>query len=179
MSWYEYVIFSASVLTVVGQAILLMIALSYVPGLRFLRRFIERDVLVWMFVVSLTSMGGSLFFSEIAGIEPCVLCWYQRIAMYPLVALTAVALLRKKDANVAYYILPLCIIGGAIAAWHYGEHVHTALFPAAPTEPCSLDGISCAVPPFWHLGYVTIPLMALTAFALNAVGCAWLLKRRA
>lgn len=177
MSWYEYVIFGCSILTVVGQAILVLIALSYLPGMSVLRRAWERDALWGMFVVSLVATAGSLFFSEVAGIEPCVLCWYQRIAMYPLVAITAVGLWRR-DRNVAYYVLPFCIIGGAIAAWHYGEHVWTATHPADPTTPCSLDGISCAVPPFWHLGYVTIPLMALTAFVLNAVGCAWILKKR-
>lgn len=177
MSWYEYVIFACSVLTVVGQVILLAIAVSYLPGMSILRRAWERDALWGMFVVSLVAMAGSLFFSEVAGIEPCVLCWYQRIAMYPLVAITAVGLWRR-DPNVAYYALPLCMIGGAIAAWHYGEHVWTAMHPHDPLVPCSLDGISCAKPPFWHLGYVTIPLMAFTAFALNAVGCAWLLKKR-
>jgi len=97
--------------------------------------------------------------------------------MYPLVAITAVGMWRR-GRNVTYYVLPLCLIGGAIAAWHYGEHVWTATHPADPTTPCSLDGISCAVPPFWHFGYVTIPPMALTAFALEFVGCAWLLKKR-
>lgn len=177
MSWYEYVIFACSVATVVGQALLLLIALSYVPALAFLRGFMERNVVAWMLVVASTATAGSLFFSEVAGIEPCVLCWYQRIAMYPLVAITAVGLWRR-DPNVAYYALPLCMIGGSIAAWHYGEHVWTALHPHDPSVPCSLDGISCAVPPFVHFGYVTIPLMAFTAFALNAVGCAWLLKKR-
>jgi len=177
MSWYEYVLFGFSVLTVVGQAILVLIALSYLPGLSILRRAWERDALWCMFVVSLVAMAGSLFFSEVAGIVPCVLCWYQRIAMYPIVAVTAVGLWRR-DPNASWYVLPLCIVGGAIAAWHYGEHVWTALHPHDPSVPCSLDGISCAVPPFVHFGYVTIPLMALTAFALNAVGCAWLLRRR-
>ena len=177
MSWYEYVIFSFSVLTLVGQGILVLIAASYVPGASRIRGFLERNALAWMFVVALAATGGSLFFSEVAGIEPCVLCWYQRIAMYPLVAITAVGLWRR-DPNAAWYVLPLCLIGGSIAAWHYGEHVWTALYPHDPTTPCSLDGISCAVPPFWHLGYVTIPLMALTAFALELVGCAWLLRKR-
>lgn len=172
------VIDGLSVLTAVAHLLLVLIALSYVRGLAFLRSSLERNVLAWMFAVSLTATLGSLFLSEIAGIVPCLLCWYQRIAMYPLAVLTAVALLRGKDRAVAYYVLPLCAIGAAIAAWHYGLHVKTTLFPALPTTPCSLDGESCAVPPYWHLGYITIPLMAFTAFALNAIGCAWLLKKR-
>ncbi len=178
MSWYEYAIYALSAAAVVGQVLLLVIALSYVRGLAFLRRFIERDALMWMFVVSLTCTLGSLFLSDVAGIEPCKLCWYQRIAMYPIVVLTAIGLWRR-DANVAWYILPLSLIGASIAGWHYGEHVWTLTHPADPTVPCSFDGISCAVPPYWHFGYVSVPLMALTGFALNAVGCFWLLRRKA
>lgn len=177
MTLNEIVIGGLSVLTVAAHALLVLIALSYAPGLAFLRGFIERRIVAWMLAVSLVATLGSLFLSEIAGIVPCVLCWYQRIAMYPLVVIAAVGAW-KGDKNLPYYVLPLCAVGGAIAAWHYGEHVWTALHPHDPLVPCSLDGISCAKPPYWHLGYVTIPLMAFTAFALNAVGCAWLLRRR-
>lgn len=178
MSWYEYVIYGLSILAVIGQGILAVIALSYLPGCAFLRASIERRALLWMFAVALACMLGSLFLSDIAGIEPCKLCWYQRIAMYPVVVLTAVGLWRR-DTGVAWYALPLCVVGGTIAAWHYGEHVWTVLHPADPTVPCSFDGISCALPPYWHFGYVSVPLMALTGFALNAVGCLWLLRRKA
>ncbi|WP_082321816.1 disulfide bond formation protein B [Variovorax paradoxus] len=36
------------------------------------------------FLVAFASTLGSLFFSEVMKLEPCVLCWYQRIAMFPL-----------------------------------------------------------------------------------------------
>lgn len=173
----QTVIEALSLLAPVGQALLVLAALSCVPGLSFLRRFMQRYALAWMFVVALVAMSGSLYLSDIANIDPCKLCWLQRICMYPIVALTAVALW-KRDPNVAWYVLPLAVVGAGIAGWHYGEHVWTAFHPADPTVPCSLDGVSCAKPPYWHFGYVTIPLMALTAFALELVGCAWLLRRR-
>ena len=177
MDFTDIVIDGLSAVTILAHALLLLIAVSYLPGRAGMRAFMERRALAWMFVVSLVATLGSLFLSEIAGITPCLLCWYQRIAMYPIAVLTAMALWRR-DPNVAWYVLPLCAIGGAIAAWHYGMHVRTELFPPDATVPCGIDGESCAVPPYWHLGYVTIPLMAFTAFALNAIGCAWLLKKR-
>ena len=45
------------------------------------------------FLLSLVAMVGSLYFEFVVGWEPCVLCWYQRIAIYPLVAVFAIALL--------------------------------------------------------------------------------------
>lgn len=177
MSWYEWVIYGFSSVTVIGQALLVLAVVSYVPGLSLVRGFMERRVLTWMFVIALTATAGSLFFSEIAGIEPCKLCWLQRIFMYPQAIILLVAVVTS-DQRVWRYVLPLSLVGGAIAGWHYGENVWTVLHPADPTTPCSLDGISCAVPPFVHFGYVTIPLMAFTAFALECFGCAWLLKAK-
>lgn len=178
MPFNDLVIEGFSALTILGHALLVLILVSFIPGLSGLRLFITRRTLVWMFIVALFATLGSLFFSEIADIVPCRLCWFQRIFMYPQTVLLFFALLWR-DQRIVRYILPLCIIGGAIAAWHYGEHVWTAFHPADPSVPCSLDGISCAVPPFWHFGYVTIPLMALTAFVLNAVGSIAVLRQRA
>lgn len=177
MSFTAIVVESFSVLTVVAHVVVLLIAVSYVRGLSFLRGFIERNVIAWMLAVAVLATGGSLFLSEIAGFTPCVLCWYQRIAMYPLVVVAGIALW-KNDRHAGWYALPLCVIGGAIAAWHYGEHVWTAFHPADPTVPCGIEGVSCAKPAYWHLGYVTIPLMAFTAFVLEAVGATWLLRKR-
>lgn len=177
MSWYEYVIYGFSILTIVGNALIVLIAVSYLPGCAIFRGFIERRVLVWMLLVALTATVGSLFFSEVAGIEPCRLCWFQRIFMYPQAIILLVAAWNS-DVRVWRYILPLSLFGGVIAVWHYGEHLWTAFHPADPTVPCSLDGISCAVAPFWHFGYVTIPLMACTAFVLTAIGSVWLVRRR-
>ncbi|MDZ5610621.1 disulfide oxidoreductase, partial [Bacillus pseudomycoides] len=68
--------------------------------------------------VSLIATLGSLYLSEIMKYEPCTLCWYQRILMYPLVLLLGTAIIRK-DYRIGIYSLVLAIIGACIAAYHY------------------------------------------------------------
>ncbi|HEX2047961.1 MAG TPA: disulfide bond formation protein B [Acidimicrobiales bacterium] len=67
--------------------------------------------------VALVATLGSLYLSEVANFVPCRLCWYQRIAMYPLVPVLAVAV-RRHDYGARFYALPLAAIGGGIAAYH-------------------------------------------------------------
>jgi disulfide bond formation protein DsbB len=97
--------------------------------------------------------------------------------MYPQVFLLAYAIW-KKDRGIAPYILILCVIGFLIAAWHYGEQVQLALNPLDPdlAKPCDQTGVSCARTPIFEFGYITIPMMALTAFLLNALGSMFVLR---
>lgn len=116
--------------------------------------------LMMAFTVSLTATLGSLYFSEVAGFEPCKLCWIQRIFMYPLVFITGVAVYKKlKDAW--NYVLPLSVLGLAIAAYHYYYQV-----TGSPLIPCSTVGfsVSCSERFFTYYGYITIPWMSLSAF---------------
>jgi disulfide bond formation protein DsbB len=112
------------------------------------------------FGVALTATLGSLYYSEIAGFVPCTLCWYQRILMYPLAVITLVGILRR-DPGLAAYVLPLSIAGSGVSAYHYLIQVGIMGHPAACTV-----GIPCGLRYVNYLGFVTIPLMALTAFAL-------------
>ena len=114
------------------------------------------------FIIALLATLGSLFYSEIAGFEPCKLCWYQRIFMYPQVLLWGIAWW-KKDKHIADYAVSLALVGAAIAAYHY----LLALKPAVAVT-CGTIGYSasCAQNFFLQLGYITIPMMALTAFLL-------------
>ncbi|MBM7586344.1 disulfide bond formation protein DsbB [Bacillus pakistanensis] len=104
---------------------------------------------------------GSLYFSEIKLYEPCVLCWYQRILMYPMAILLGVAAARK-DANIAIYSLILSGIGGLISIYHYSIQ-KVSLFadqaPACGRVPCTGEYIN------W-MGFVTIPFLALLAFMI-------------
>ena len=68
-------------------------------------RFLERNGLYLALIAASTAMFGSLYFSEVAGYLPCSLCWYQRILMYPLVAILSVGLVRR-DQGLPYYVLP-------------------------------------------------------------------------
>lgn len=111
--------------------------------------------------VALVAMAGSLFFSEVMELPPCILCWYQRIAMYPLVVIIAVGI-ATRDVRWKFYALPLSLIGLAISIYHNLLYYH--LIPESIT-PCK-EGLSCTTVQIEWLGFITIPLMALTAFVL-------------
>ncbi len=102
---------------------------------------------------------GSLFFSEVMSLPPCVLCWYQRIAMYPLVAILGIAIVRR-DRAITIYSLPFALGGLVIAIYHnllyYGLISQSII-------PCT-SKVSCTTRQLEWLGFVTIPLLSLTAF---------------
>ena len=129
------------------------------------RRFVPIFVL-WLVSVSATL--GSLFLGEVMRLPPCVLCWYQRICMYPLAAIATVGLLTR-DAGVVRYAWPLAAAGLALAAYH--NLLYYGVIPESIT-PCS-EGVSCTERQIEWFGVVTIPLMALLAFALAAGSLIW------
>ena len=118
--------------------------------------------LVW--VVALVATAGSLFFSEVMELPPCVLCWYQRIAMYPLVVIIGVGIIAR-DPVWKIYALPLSLAGLLVSIYH--NLLYYGLIPESIT-PCK-QGISCTTVQIEWLGFITIPLMALTAFAFISV----------
>ena len=115
--------------------------------------------LAW--AVSLTATAGSLFLSEVMGFIPCKLCWIQRIFMYPLVLLLGQAAY-KGDYKIIPYALPLSVIGGSVSLYHYAQQIVPGLarvLPCTGDVPCHLDYLD------WF-GFITIPFLALIAFAL-------------
>jgi disulfide bond formation protein DsbB len=112
-------------------------------------------------IVALVATGGSLFFSEVMELPPCVLCWYQRIAMYPLVVIAAVGIVLG-DRRWKWYALPLAATGFLISVYH--NLLYYGLIPESFT-PCT-EGISCTSRQIEWLGFITIPLMALVSFSL-------------
>jgi disulfide bond formation protein DsbB len=118
---------------------------------------------VWL--ISLVAMLGSLFFSEVMRLPPCVLCWYQRIFMYPLVVVATVGLLWR-DPGALRYAWPLALGGLAVAVYHNLLYYH--LIPESIT-PCT-TGVSCTSRQIEWLGFITIPLLSLAAFTLIAAG---------
>jgi disulfide bond formation protein DsbB len=131
------------------------------------------------FLIAALSMAGSLYFSEVLHLAPCVLCWYQRITMYPLVAISLVAMLRK-DKKAWEYILPFALIGLGIATYHvilyYG--VNWGFHPEWQ-GPCQ-NGISCTTRYIEWFGFITIPLLSWTAHLTISVmmGLAWWIDRK-
>ena len=118
---------------------------------------------VLAFVVAATATLGSLYFSEIAGFVPCTLCWYQRILMYPLVLITLVGII-EKDEYLPFYVLPLSIIGMGVSGYHV--LVQKGMFSNAAS--CTV-GVPCSLSYVNYLGFITIPVMAFTAFLLITI----------
>jgi len=103
---------------------------------------------------------GSLFFSEVMGLKPCVLCWYQRIFMYPLVVIFLVGLF-PLDRTVFRYALPIAIVGWCFAVYHY--LVYSGYIPEN-LQPCSED-LSCAEINLELFGFITIPMMSILSYS--------------
>lgn len=122
----------------------------------------------WM--IALIATAGSLFFSEVMDLPPCVLCWYQRIAMYPLVIIIGIGI-ATSDLRWKTYALPLTLIGLVISVYH--NLLYYGLISES-LAPCT-QGISCTSRQIEWLGFITIPLMALTAF-LSLTACLLLYK---
>ncbi len=112
-------------------------------------------------LVATSSTLGALFFSEVMGLPPCVLCWYQRIFIFPLVLLLPVGLF-PFDPKIVRYALPLSAVGWSIAFFHvlltYG------LIPES-IKPCT-QGVPCGTNPIEWFGFVNIPLLSFAAFSI-------------
>lgn len=133
----------------------------------------EQIYLYIAWVVSLMATLGSLYFSEIAGFIPCELCWYQRILMYPLVALLGIATFQN-DTAVKKFVLPLAVIGWLISLNHYLVQKVPGF---AQVKPC-VSGVPCTAQYINWLGFITIPFLAFTAFTLIIIFMALLIKRK-
>lgn len=115
-------------------------------------------------LVATTCTLGSLYLSEVAHFPPCRLCWYQRIAMYPLVVVLGVAAARR-DLGARLSAAILASIGACISVWHLAIERYPDLSTGSscdPTNPCSIKWVE-------EFGYLTIPGMALSGFALILV----------
>ncbi|WP_349409737.1 disulfide oxidoreductase [Pseudalkalibacillus sp. SCS-8] len=119
----------------------------------------KRMIAAWL--VALTAVLGSLYFSEIAGYVPCQLCWYQRILMYPLAIVIGVGLYLE-DEKLPWYVLPFSVTGIFVSSYHY-LHQKTDLF--SKSAACS-QGVPCSGEYINWLGFITIPFLALTAFVV-------------
>lgn len=103
---------------------------------------------------------GSLYFSNVKGFEPCILCWWQRIFMYSQIPVIAVALF-KKEIDIYKYTLTLSILGIIVSIYHNLLYVGII-----KNEDFCTRGISCTSKYIEYFGFVTIPLLALIAFSV-------------
>ncbi|MFO0718744.1 MAG: disulfide bond formation protein B [Candidatus Paceibacterota bacterium] len=120
--------------------------------------FVGEHVLFLSFLVSLGGLIGSLVYSEVVGFTPCVLCWVQRLFLFPQVVLFGSALLWK-DKNILRYTYRLSVLGALVGAYH----AFTNLGGKSLT-PCTSMGGECSKIYVLEFGYITIPMMSLTIF---------------
>ena len=147
-------------------ALIGLVALVVVPILYAFRKsrpliskLMSGHYLTSVLVISLVATLGSLFFSEIAGLAPCRLCWYQRVLMYPLVIVSLAVIIGKiKKSNLI--ILPMSVIGSLVALYHYVIQMFYPIYSCGPGE------VNCALVTFSSMGFVTLPLMSLIAFVM-------------
>jgi disulfide bond formation protein DsbB len=163
------VIVALAALGIVGQLLLGVLAVAGLLRLVGVRRPLELirsgvwGYELWLaFLVAAVATAGSLFFSEIADFVPCELCWWQRIFMYPL-AITSLGAALFNDHRAARYLLPLPVLGAGVSIYH----VLVERGVVEQTQACLVSAPGgCATKWVEEFGYVTIPTLALTAFAL-------------
>lgn len=126
--------------------------------------WLQKNILYLAWLQALVATLGSLYFSEIKHFTPCVLCWYQRILMYPLVIIIAVGILRK-DKGLYQYVLPMSVLGLLIAFYHV--LLQKGIIPES-IGPCQL-GASCVTKYTGYFGFLTIPVMSLIAFSVITI----------
>ncbi|MEI8230275.1 MAG: disulfide bond formation protein B [Candidatus Peregrinibacteria bacterium] len=176
------VIQALSVLTVLGQILIAVLIIGILVRTMILKKvcylipLFQKHGLVILFIIATIATCGSLYFSEIAGFPPCKLCWFQRIFMYAQVPLLLLAL-NKRDRSIAPYILLLSILGIIFSTWHYSEQIYYNIHPEAITS-CDPTGVSCVNFQILAFGYITIPLMAFTAFLMNIAVSVTMIKRK-
>ncbi|HSE34960.1 MAG TPA: disulfide bond formation protein B [Candidatus Paceibacterota bacterium] len=132
-------------------------------------RFVAAWALPLGFFLAFGSTAGSLLYSEVMGFPACILCWIQRIFMYPQMFLYWLALYRR-DAHIAPYGLLLSVLGGAVALYQWVKDM-IAQYSDGLVIPCpAVEGLpSCDTIYVWEFGYVSIPMIALNAFVLIGI----------
>lgn len=158
--------------TLAGLAVLLtpaalvaagLLARSDVRGWLRRRRGTKRAALAGALVVAVVATAGSLYLSEVVGFPPCRLCWIQRGAMYPLVPLLGLALVRG-GTYLARLSLPLSTGGFSVAVYH----AVIQLQPSLDVVTCQADA-PCTSRWVAVFGFVSIPWLAGSAFVLVTV----------
>lgn len=166
---------AVAVQVLLGVAVLLALLSLLVPRVRGAAVELRETLLggeLWLaWAVALTATLGSLFFSELAHFIPCHLCWYQRICMYPLAVILLVGALRRQVRPAVQTAFLFPIVGIGIASYH----IYLEQNPGAQTSGCKVGGTTCATEWIDKFGYITIPVLSLTAFTaiLVLLAVAW------
>ena len=159
-----------SLLTLAGNAAVAGVVVLVVMARRSPRAaewlaMLRREVAPWAvplaFGLAAGALIGSLYYSEHVGWEPCTLCWYQRIAIYPVALILGVAWWRRDRIAPIRYAVPLTVIAGLISGYHY----LIQRFPSLEGGTCSTT-VPCSTPYIEEFGFVTMPYMGIGTAAL-------------
>ncbi len=112
--------------------------------------------LAW--TIAVVAMLGSLYYSDVAHFAPCRYCWYQRIGIYPWAIILGIAAFRR-DVSIRTYAIPVLAVSSLVSVYH----ILIERFPDVFGDSCSAVGPPCAIIYFEQFGFITLPLMALTA----------------
>ena len=161
----------AQIIIVVGAVVLVAAVLKH-PNTRLhhLSRKAGEHAILFGLIISFVSLVLSIFYSNVIGFQPCDLCWWQRIFLYPQVVLFAVAFYNEKVNNISdemvfLYSFILSLIGGAIALFNY----YGQMFNPDALAFCGTQSVACSRIFFISFGYITIPMMSLTAYLVLIV----------
>lgn len=158
-----------SVLTVFSHVVILIVVFMYlIPKWfgkvgYFVRHLIHIHVDIIILVLTGFSVVGSLLYSNLIGFDPCSLCWWERIFIYPTLIIVLIAMIRKEVPKLMPYVFGLSLPGIIFS----GYHTYLQLGGKAFTV-CSSTGVDCAKIYFIEFGYITLPTMALTAYVIIA-----------
>lgn len=163
MTLSSFIIEVAGIGTLVSHILIVLFLIALVARVSIaqkISKFLTRYAFHLVFVISSLGALGSLLFSEFMGFEPCVLCWWGRIFLYPTVIISLISIIRR-DKGIAPYILGLSIPGALVSLYH----AYTQLGGFSLT-PCTAVGGACSKIYILEFGYISIPMMAFTAFLL-------------
>lgn len=152
--------------TLIGNIGLAVLLLAYVFDKEFalkLRELAYRFALPFGTLIAFLATVGSIMYAEVVGFPACILCWTQRIFMYPQMFLLGLGTF-KKDRNILSYTLLLSVIGGAVGLYHWGKDMLSIY--AGVTLPCPAVTTlpSCDKIYVLEYHYITIPMLSLNAF---------------
>ena len=153
----------------ISHAILVFIILAIVLKNYSVINFLGKNTLILAFLLSVLPVLGSLFYSEIMGFEPCVLCWWQRVFLFPLPLILGIAYW-KRDNYVINYVIPLVVLSAFVSLYQSYVYLGGGSF-----LPCTAEGGACSKVYVMALGYISIPVMALT-ISLYIIVLAWAKK---